>query len=141
MDPNAVIENFRRVVTTQYFAFDGRTRRRDFWYYVLAYFILFIIVAFVQSVLGMDAYYPGAFGIGYSVHPLTSLLELALLLPSLGISVRRLHDTDRSGWWVLIGLIPVAGWLVLIYWYTQPGTAGANRFGTDPKVESAQSAA
>ncbi|MGA7674241.1 MAG: DUF805 domain-containing protein [Rhizomicrobium sp.] len=126
MDPNVVIENFRSIVTTQYIAFEGRARRRDFWYYALVYFILYVVVSLFERLLGFGSYF-------YS-GPLTGLLELALLLPSLGLAVRRLHDTNRSGWWVVIGVIPVIGWLVLIYWYVQPGTTGANPFGTDPKA-------
>jgi uncharacterized membrane protein YhaH (DUF805 family) len=101
---------------------------------VLAYFVIFIVVSFLQSLLGLGSYYPGPFGGFYSFSPLTSLLNLALLLPSLGISVRRLHDTNRSGWWVLLGVIPVVGWLVLLYWYVQPGTTGDNQYGADPKA-------
>ncbi len=67
--------------------------------------------------------------LGSDFNPLSSLLGLAILLPNLAVAVRRLHDTDRSGWWVLIGLVPVIGFLVLIWFYVQKGTEGANRFG------------
>ncbi|MBU6298757.1 MAG: DUF805 domain-containing protein, partial [Alphaproteobacteria bacterium] len=117
MDPNTVVETFRRIVTTQYFAFEGRTPREDFWYYVLVYFVIYIVVAMVEAFLGFGGPFYGGFYNG----PLTGLLELALLLPSLGVSARRLHDVDRSGWWLLLGIIPVIGWLILIYWCIQPG--------------------
>jgi uncharacterized membrane protein YhaH (DUF805 family) len=68
---------------------------------------------------------------------LTGLLSLALLLPYLGIAVRRLHDTDRSGWWILIGLVPIVGIILLIVWYCTAGTAGPNTYGPDPKAGAA----
>lgn len=63
---------------------------------------------------------------------ITGLLGLALLLPSLAVGVRRLHDTDRSGWWILIVIIPIIGWLVLIFFFVTPGTPGPNRYGQPP---------
>ena len=63
---------------------------------------------------------------------LNTIVSLALILPGIAVSVRRLHDIDRTGWWVLLGFIPVIGTLWLIYWACQPGTSGPNRFGPDP---------
>jgi uncharacterized membrane protein YhaH (DUF805 family) len=140
MDANAIIENFRNIVTKQYFDFNGRTRRRDFWLYVLVYFIIYIVVSFIESILGFRGGYGYPY-MYYSFNPLTSILSLALLLPSLGIGARRLHDIGRSAWWMLIGLIPVVGWLILLYWNVQPGTAGTNEFGPDPKSGTAAAAA
>ncbi len=132
MDANAIVENFRRIVTTQYIDFEGRTARDVFWYYVLAYIVLYVIASVLESILGFGAL--GPFGyFYYNPRPLTGLLLLALLLPSLGIAARRLHDTGRSAWWLLIGLIPLVGWLILVYWYVRPGTVGTNQFGPDPK--------
>ncbi len=131
MDANTIVENFRKVVTTQYVDFNGRTARTPFWYYVLAYVVLYVAASILDSVFVGAAFTP--FGVMYyNPRPITGLLVLALLLPTLGISVRRLHDINKSGWWILIGLIPVVGWLVLIYWYAQHGTKGTNPFGEDP---------
>jgi len=137
MDFNAIVNNFRDVVTKQYFAFDGRTARREFWYYVLAYVVIYIVVSFIEGIFWGGAAYVPHYGYYYyfNPRPLTGLLTLALLLPSLGIAARRLHDIDRSAWWLLIGLIPVIGWLVLLYWYVQPGTTGTNQFGEIPSAE------
>ena len=68
--------------------------------------------------------------LGISV--IEGLFGLATLLPSIAVAVRRLHDLDRSGWWILIGLIPLIGWIILIVWYCSRGTVGPNRFGPDP---------
>jgi uncharacterized membrane protein YhaH (DUF805 family) len=59
---------------------------------------------------------------------------LAVLLPGIAVSIRRLHDTDRSGWWLLIVLVPLVGAILLIVWYCTEGTRGPNRFGADPKA-------
>jgi uncharacterized membrane protein YhaH (DUF805 family) len=118
-----MIQYFMDAVTKHYFDFNGRTRRAAFWYFVLVYIIIDIILAIIQGpVLHMAG------------QLLTGLLALALLLPNLGIAVRRLHDTDRSGWWILIGLIPIVGWIILIVWYCAAGTTGANPYGPDPKA-------
>ena len=135
MGTNSLIANFRRIVTTQYFDFNGRTRRRDFWFYILAYVLIMIVLSIIESALGLRSAH-GESGY-YSSGPLTGLLGLALLLPSLGVSARRLHDADHSAWWLLLNLIPVLGWLVLLYWYVQRGTAGTNQFGADPKADAA----
>lgn len=134
MDVNGIVENFRRIVTTQYFDFNGRTAREPFWYYVVAYVVLMIAASVIEAILFGG---PSVYGYAYRPNPLTALLTLALLLPSLGIGARRLHDIDRSAWWLLIGIIPFVGWIILIYWYVQPGTPGPNQFGSDPKVVAA----
>jgi uncharacterized membrane protein YhaH (DUF805 family) len=116
-----MIQYFMDAVTKHYFDFNGRARRAAFWYFVLVYVIIDIVLAIIQQVAHLN-------------NILTGLLALALLLPNLGIAVRRLHDTNRSGWWILIGLIPIVGWIILIIWYCQAGTTGANQYGPDPKA-------
>lgn len=61
-----------------------------------------------------------------------SFLSLALVLPSLAVALRRLHDLDRSGWWILISFVPIVGAIVLLVWFCTKGTAGSNKFGADP---------
>lgn len=132
MDVNGIVENFRRIVTTQYLDFNGRTAREPFWYYVVACIVLVIAASILDGILFGG---PSLYGYSsYHPQPLSSLLGLALLLPNLGIGARRLHDIDRSAWWLLLVLIPFVGWVVLIYWYVQPGTEGPNQFGADPKA-------
>lgn len=116
-----MLQYFMDAVTKHYFDFNGRARRSEYWYFTLVYIIIYIVLAVIQNVVHMGMI-------------LTALLSLALLLPALGVGVRRLHDIDRSGWWFLIAFIPLIGALVLIYWYCQPGTSGSNQYGADPKA-------
>ena len=108
---NYYIDAFRNYVN-----FQGRANRTQFWM-----FILFNLIAGVIL-----------FGIAFAVPALAFLItvyNLAVFLPSLAICVRRLHDTDRSGWWILLGLIPLVGGIIMLILYLLPGTPGANRFG------------
>jgi len=114
---NAVKEYFIDVLKNHYVDFNGRASRKQYWMYILFYVILSIIVGIIGGILGDTIN-----GI------LSVLLNLGLLLPSLSIGVRRLHDTDRSGWWYLIAFLPVIGGLVLLVFMLLPGTEGANRF-------------
>ncbi|WP_151723385.1 DUF805 domain-containing protein [Acinetobacter junii] len=97
-----------------YVNFDGRARRKEFWFFQLIAFIgLTIIAMFSFTFAGIFA--------------------LIITLPSIAVSIRRLHDTGRSGWWLLIGAIPIIGILMLIYWYAQDGEPQINAFGAAPK--------
>jgi uncharacterized membrane protein YhaH (DUF805 family) len=102
-------------IRNQYADFTGRTSRQAFWMYILWYIIAYVVVALVASLVGGEA--------------LVMLLALAILVPSLAITARRLHDTGLSGWWQLIGLIPVLGLIVMIILTVRPGEAGANQYG------------
>jgi uncharacterized membrane protein YhaH (DUF805 family) len=113
----AISTGFRNYVN-----FSGRAVRSEFWFWVLFAILASIVAGIIDAVLfGLD---------GSSA--IESLVGLALFLPGLAVSVRRLHDTDRTGWWILLGLIPLIGIIILIVWYCQRGTIGANRFGADP---------
>jgi len=93
----------------KYACFTGRAARSEYWWFILFYFVL----AFVAALINQNLY---------------GLVVLAMFLPLLAVSVRRLHDTNRSGWWVLLGLIPVIGIIILIWWYATPGTSGPNQY-------------
>lgn len=110
----------RTVLTQKYADFNGRAPRSEYWWFVLAYVIAYIVIAIVGGILGRV----GAF--------LPLLLALALIVPSIAVSVRRLHDIDKSGWWVLIALVPLVGGLILLYFTVQRGTVGPNQYGEDP---------
>lgn len=108
--------------------FNGRTRRREYWYYRLGV-VLFIILPLAATVLlgGVD---------NEIVKLICNIIHPLLII---SITVRRLHDTDRSGWWVLLILIPIIGDIVLLIFLCQKGTEGENRFGKDPKSDDKMS--
>ena len=112
----AISAGFRNYVN-----FSGRATRSEFWYWVLFAVLASIAAGLIDIAL---------FGLEGS-SAIESLVGLALFLPGLAVSVRRLHDLDRSGWWVLLGLIPLVGVIILIIWNCQRGTIGPNRFGPD----------
>jgi uncharacterized membrane protein YhaH (DUF805 family) len=116
-------------VLRQYADFNGRARRTEFWMFTLFSIIISIVLGVLDSLLGLT------FVDGTTSGWLGMLYALAVLLPSLGVTVRRLHDTSRSGWWVLIGLVPIVGGIVLIVFCAMPGNVGANAYGPDPKAE------
>lgn len=119
--------NWYLKVLKQYFDFSGRARRKEYWMYTLFNLLALIAASIVDSVLGLT----GEAGIG----PIYGLYAIAVLIPGLAVSVRRLHDIDRSGWWLLIAFIPLIGAIVLIVWACSEGTRGDNRFGADPKAD------
>ena len=105
--------NFIESVKTclrQYATFTGRASRPEFWWFML----FCILVSIAASLFGERA---------------NALATLALLLPAIAVTARRLHDIDKSGWWQLVSLIPFIGWLIVLYWYVQPTQPQANRFG------------
>ena len=106
---------------SKYVEFSGRSRRKELWTFVLVNFVISIILSVLDSIMGM--------GIGF----IGTLFSLAIILPSIAVGVRRLHDIGKEGWWLLIGLIPVIGWIVLIYFYVQDSEPGANAYGANPK--------
>lgn len=112
-------EAVRSVVQDNYANFSGRARRSEYWYFVLFNIIISIVAAVVDQLL-MSIIGFGFVGI---------IVSLGLLIPGIAVGARRLHDTDRSGWWLLIGLIPLIGAIVLIIWMATEGTKGDNRFG------------
>ncbi|MEV6161210.1 DUF805 domain-containing protein [Streptomyces sp. NPDC052052] len=112
-------------VLKQYAVFNGRARRQEFWMYVLFNVIAIIIVSVIDSLID-------------TAPALTGLYYLAVLLPSLGVSVRRLHDTGRSGWWLLIGFVPLVGAITLLVFTCIEGDRSANAYGPDPKATQPQ---
>ncbi|MFQ1892129.1 DUF805 domain-containing protein [Aeromonas veronii] len=113
-------------VLKQYAVFSGRARRTEYWMFVLCNVIVMLLLGMVDKLIGGDN------------ELVSSIYSLAVLLPSLAVAARRLHDTDRSAWWLLLGLIPIIGTLVLIYFMVCNGQQGPNRFGDDPKAAPSQ---
>ncbi|MBW0118174.1 DUF805 domain-containing protein [Pseudonocardia abyssalis] len=129
-------------VIKQYVDFSGRARRTEYWMFALFNAIAVIVLSAIDGfVLGSGAFAAsagaGSAGLSFNLGILGTIYSLAVLLPGLGVAVRRLHDTNRSGWWLLIGLIPVIGAIVLIVFLVSEGTRGPNSHGADPKQASA----
>ena len=128
----------------RYVQFSGRSRRKEYWMFALFLLIIYIIAMALDSMLGFGATSRyadvtdtgAAVGVNSTGGIITMLTMLAMFLPSLAVGIRRLHDTDRSGWWLLIGLIPLIGGIVLLVFYCSDGTKGPNRFGPDPKDDT-----
>jgi uncharacterized membrane protein YhaH (DUF805 family) len=98
---------------TKYVEFDGRASRSEFWWFFLFQLIVIMVLSVLLSFLG-------------------TIASLALLLPGLAAAVRRLHDIGKSGWWILIGLIPLIGWIIAIYWATKESQPESNNWGAPP---------
>jgi uncharacterized membrane protein YhaH (DUF805 family) len=110
----------------KYAVFSGRSRRMEYWYFVLFNLVVYIVFSLIDALLG-------TFNVVQGVGLLSGLYALAVLIPTLAVHVRRLHDIDRTGWWILISLIPLIGTIVLLVFALTPGTPGSNRYGPDPK--------
>ncbi len=106
--------NWYLEVLKKYAVFNGRARRKEYWYFVL----FNIIISIVLAVMGMDL--------------LQWIYTLAVLIPGIAVTVRRLHDTERSGWWLLIALVPIAA-IVLLVFMVQDSKPGQNQYGANPK--------
>lgn len=106
-------------VYSNYVNFQGRAERSEFWWFVLFYFVAVIVLSLIDGALDSG-------GILYG------LFLLGTILPYLAVSVRRLHDTGKSGWWILLSLVPIVGVIVLIIFYVQKSEPGANKFGPSP---------
>lgn len=112
--------NYYLAVLKNYVGFSGRARRAEYWQFVLFNIVAMIVCFVIDLAIGSSILY--------------ILYVLAVLLPGLAVGVRRLHDTDRSGWWVLISLVPLIGGIVLLVFMCLEGTRGPNKYGPDPKA-------
>lgn len=112
--------NWYLTVLKKYAVFSGRARRKEYWIFFFFNVIIASVLGFIEGLAGG----PGVLG---------SLYSLAVLIPGIAVSVRRLHDTNRSGWWLLIGLVPLIGTIVLLVFMVQDGQPGENQYGPNPK--------
>ncbi len=113
-------------VLKKYADFNGRARRSEFWMFTLISTIISIILYLIDKRIMPNS----------GVQVLNTLYSLAVLVPSLAVSVRRLHDTGRSGWWILVNVIPILGQLVYLVFLIQD-SQGANQYGSSPKLATA----
>lgn len=105
--------------------FSGRSRRREYWMFHLVNWVLSVLLVIVVMVAGVDASGPAIL--------LACAYGLGILIPTIAVHVRRLHDTGKSGWWLLLSMVPLGG-LVLFFFSLQEGDAGPNQYGPDPKA-------
>lgn len=129
-----------KTVLSKYACFSGRAQRSEFWWWTLVYYILSYIVSTVTYTSYADdmrlfiqtldfGYYP------FEMYSLNGLFSLVFLLPNLGVTVRRLHDTGRSGWWVLLYFLCCIGNIILLVWLCQASQDTENEYGPVPGVE------
>ena len=112
-------EAVQTALVRKYADFQGRAKRPEFWWFMLALALVTVVAALIDAASGNRSI-------------LEALVTLATIVPSLSVGARRLHDCDRSGWWQLLSLVPLIGTIVLIVWWAQPGNVGPNRFGPPP---------
>jgi uncharacterized membrane protein YhaH (DUF805 family) len=117
-------------VLRNYVGFRGRARRKEYWMFILVNLVLTGVLSILDKMLGLK--------IAADEGMLTTIYGLLIMLPSWAVQFRRLHDTDRSAWWLLLVLIPIIGWIVILIFNCQNGTPGENRFGSDPKQMDAR---
>jgi uncharacterized membrane protein YhaH (DUF805 family) len=121
LNQKGIAVNWYTAVIKNYAGFTGRARRTEYWMFTLISVIISIVLDVISYALKMGTLLGGLYG-------------LAVLIPTLAVGVRRLHDTDRSGWWLLIGLIPLVGAIILIVFFATEGNRGENQHGPDPKA-------
>jgi uncharacterized membrane protein YhaH (DUF805 family) len=123
--------NWYLAVLKKYAVFQGRARRQEYWYFFLFNIVIAIALGMLDGILDT----PGTPESGL----LSTLYSLAILVPSIAVGVRRLHDSGRKGWWMLIGLLPLIGALVLLYFFIQDSQPGSNEYGANPKENNNES--
>ncbi|WP_340123238.1 DUF805 domain-containing protein [Methylobacter svalbardensis] len=118
--------NWYLEVLKKYAVFDGRARRKEYWFFFLFNIIISMILSAVDGLTG-------SFNPETGVGLLGGIYTIAVLIPSIAVSVRRLHDTGRSGWWLLIGLIPLIGTIICFVFMVQDSESSENEYGSNPK--------
>lgn len=110
----------------RYADFSGRSRRKEYWMFLLGVVIAAIVLGIVEGVVGLSGMV-GPYG------PLTLIFLLGIIVPSIAVQIRRFHDQDKSGWFVLLSFIPFVGGLIVLVFMCLEGTRGPNQYGPDPK--------
>lgn len=112
--------DYYKKVISNYAVFSGRARRKEYWMFLLVNIVIMVILGVIEKITGIESF-------------LVGIYSLAILIPSIAVTFRRLHDTGRSAWWLLIGLVPFIGAIVLIVFYAQDSQPGTNQYGANPK--------
>ena len=131
------MEWYLKVVRDNYANFSGRARRKEFWMFVLFNMVISWILTFLDNMLGLKFDSQPIPGYEWATYTqggyLSGIYSLAVIIPSLAVGVRRLHDIGKSGWNILWGIVCCVGWIYLIYLYILEGVSGQNEYGADPK--------
>lgn len=115
-------------VLKKYAVFHGRARRKEYWYFVLVNFIIGFVLSFIGAYAGLAPVRDPGF-----------IYTLFVFIPSIGVSIRRLHDTGRSGWWLFISLIPFIGAIIMLIFTVTDSQEGTNQYGPSPKITNSPS--
>ncbi len=118
--------NWYLEVLKKYAVFEGRARRKEYWFFQLFNFLISLALGFIDLFTGL---YNPETGLGF----FSGIYALGVMIPGIAVSVRRLHDTGRSGWWLLINLVPLLGSIVFIYFTVLDSNPGSNEYGPSPK--------
>ena len=102
--------------------FDGRARRKEYWFFILFNVIIALVLGFIDGLIGIQI--------------LSGIYFLAVLIPGIAVAIRRLHDTDRSRWWLLIAFVPLIGAIIVLVLMVLEGTPGGNKYGPNPRSEN-----
>ena len=144
------IDSIQKALLQNYFNFEGRARRSEFFFFVLLEVLVLLIFRLPTVIMNYKYFFDGSLfsiyttcndhisGIFYFLYPLYLIIEFLLFLPSITVSVRRLHDIGKSGWFYLFHLIPLVGWIILLVWYCQDSKVEDNKYGPSPKYEALQ---
>lgn len=122
--------NWYLEVLKKYAVFSGRARRKEYWYFILFNILISIVLGIIDGVIG-------SFSTKAGMGLLEGIYTLSVLIPGIAVSVRRLHDTGRSGWWLLIVLVPLIGAIVLLVFMVQNSQTDENQYGNNPKTATA----
>lgn len=120
--------NWYLKVLRQWSDFSTRARRKEYWFFVLFNFLAVVACAILDGILGSTFE-------GQNVGIITLIYELFVLIPAIAVSVRRLHDIGRTGWWILISIIPLVGVIVLFIFHVTDSEPGTNQYGPNPKID------
>ena len=128
--------NYYLMVLKKYAVFDGRAQRAEYWYFVLFNTIISILLSILGKAIGVFNMTIGT--VGNEINILSIIYSLAVLVPGLAVAVRRLHDVGKSGWMVLINLIPLIGQIWILVLMIKDSTPGENEYGSNPKGNNIQ---
>ncbi|MCQ2202552.1 MAG: DUF805 domain-containing protein [Bacteroidales bacterium] len=130
-----MFDYFKKAVFENYANFSGRARRKEYWYFCLTLFILNMLMQVVSAISSVESS-SSILVLGLSIVLL--LAYMCLIIPNISLSIRRLHDIGKSGWYLLIGFIPLVGGIILLVWFCREGETGPNKWGPDPKDPTLQ---